>query len=362
MLRPEQISVVVQGPITGRPGDPHGSRLTLRCLESVRRHLPGAEIVLSTWPGSDVSGLPFDRLVVNEDPGGMTCDSGNRPRTLGPCQYNTNRQIVSTRGGLLAASRDYAMKLRSDMELTGTGFLRYFGRYRARNDEWRIFRDRVVIPTYFSRNPHRYRYPFNPSDWFHFGWREDLLNLWDIPLADHEMVRWFETREPPREDPLPWPTYRYTGEQYIWLSFLRKHGPVAFDHRADVSHDAIAVSELTIANNLVIVELADLNIRFRKYPISLLEWATLYTHGEWQRLYQKYCNPSFRCAPDLVGWRKRAYDSLLAPANRVMLSPRSMKWVAELNSRWERRFPGSFGAVRSAYLASISFFGRLARR
>ncbi len=362
MLSSDQISVVVQGPIVGGPHDPYKRRLTLRSLESVRRHLPDAEIVLSTWRGSDASGLPFDRLVESEDPGGMDCDNGNRPRTLGPCQYNTNRQIVSTRDGLRAASRDYAMKLRSDMELTGTGFLRYFGRYPARSDAWRIFRERVVIPTYFSRNPHRYPYPFNPSDWFHFGRREDLVDLWDIPLADHEMVRWFETRQPPVEDPLPWPTYRYTAEQYIWLSFLRKHAPVACDHRADISHDAVAISELTIANNLVIAELADLNIRFRKYPIPLPEWVTLYTHGDWERLYQRYCAPDFRCAPDFVRWRKRAYDTLLAPAHQVVLSPRSVKWAAELNSRWERRFPGSFSAARSAYLASVSFFGRLARR
>lgn len=362
MLSSGRISVVVQGPISGGPYDPHRKRLTLRGLESVRRHLPDSEIVLSTWRGSDVSGLPFDRLVESEDPGGMSCDQGNRPRTLGPCQYNTNRQIVSTRAGLLAASREYAMKLRSDMELTGTGFLRYFGRYPARAGAWRIFRERVVTPTYFARNPHRYPYPFNPSDWFHFGRREDLLALWDIPLADQEMVRWFEARQPPREDPLPWPTYRYTAEQYIWLSFLRKHAPVACDHRADVAGDAIAVSELTIANNLVIAEVAELGISFRKYPISLVEWATLYTHGEWERLYRKYCDPDFRCAPDFVGWRKGAYGALLAPAHQVLLSPRSMKWVAGLNSRWERRFPRSFGVARSAYLASVSFFGRLARR
>lgn len=49
------ISVVVQGAI-----DPH---LTPMCLQSIRKHLPGAEIILSTWQNSRVDGLNYDKLV-----------------------------------------------------------------------------------------------------------------------------------------------------------------------------------------------------------------------------------------------------------------------------------------------------------
>src|SRR4051812_3848818 len=48
-VSPEDISVVVQGPIVGRDHWPPSKRLTERCLASIRHQLPGAEIILSTW-------------------------------------------------------------------------------------------------------------------------------------------------------------------------------------------------------------------------------------------------------------------------------------------------------------------------
>ena len=42
-IDPREISVVVQGPITGRPTDPPQQQLTRLCLEGLRRHLPGAD-------------------------------------------------------------------------------------------------------------------------------------------------------------------------------------------------------------------------------------------------------------------------------------------------------------------------------
>ncbi len=52
MIEPYEISVVVQGPIVGKPEDPYEKRLTYRCLESVHKYLPGAEVIVATWKGS----------------------------------------------------------------------------------------------------------------------------------------------------------------------------------------------------------------------------------------------------------------------------------------------------------------------
>ncbi len=56
----QEISVVVQGPVVGASSDPDDRQLTRRCLTSIRALLPNAEIILSTWRGSDVSGLQLD--------------------------------------------------------------------------------------------------------------------------------------------------------------------------------------------------------------------------------------------------------------------------------------------------------------
>ncbi|MDB4916146.1 MAG: WavE lipopolysaccharide synthesis [Gemmatimonadetes bacterium] len=358
-IAPPDISIVVQGPISGTPSDSAVARLTLRCLESVRRQLPGAEIILSTWKGSDLSGLPFDTVIENDDPGALRLDDMLRSHIQ--FYYNANRQIVSTRNGLRAATRPYAMKLRSDMILTGTGFLSLFGRYEKRAADWSILRARVIASTFFSRNPRkRYPYAFHPSDWFHFGYLEDVSDLWEIPLAGDEIPRWFETHPRPAGDTEAWAMYRYTVEQYIWTAFLRKHGPVHFDHKRDTSNSAVALSELTIANNLVLGEVRMLGLEFPKYPVSLANQVTLYTHAEWQQLYQRYCDPAFRPAVNIEAASRRARFAAES-AREFFLSPRNTRIGRTLSTGVERRFPRSFRLMKRSYSSLVNSFASRVR-
>src|SRR5690242_7841279 len=103
-VAPQDISFVIQGPVRAELADNVGS---------IRALFPGAEIVLSTWQGKEPD-VEVDHVVVNQDPGA----------TLWRDNENTSRQIVSTRNGLLSASRPYAVKMRSDCVVTGDGFVR----------------------------------------------------------------------------------------------------------------------------------------------------------------------------------------------------------------------------------------------
>jgi hypothetical protein len=100
MILSKDISVVVQGPIHTQ------DNLTKRVLESVRTHLPDAELILSTWKGSKVDGLDCDILLLNEDPGALEKQPIN--------SRNLNRQIVSTCNGIMASTRIFVLKLRTD--------------------------------------------------------------------------------------------------------------------------------------------------------------------------------------------------------------------------------------------------------
>lgn len=112
----KEIAVIVQGHVRGKPCDPEAERWTDLSLRSVRRYLPEAQIILSTFQECDVSGLTFDTLVRSEDPGYL--DLGERNRLVG----NTNRQIVSTRAGLKKVDRKYVLKMRYDLVLSGCEF------------------------------------------------------------------------------------------------------------------------------------------------------------------------------------------------------------------------------------------------
>ena len=111
-IKPEEISIVVQGPIM-----PY----TANCLAGTRRVLPDSEIVLSTWKDSDVSGLDYDKVVFSDDPGGDKLFLENDQLL-----NNVNRQIISAYSGIKAATRKYVIKMRTDFEIVSDGFLSCF--------------------------------------------------------------------------------------------------------------------------------------------------------------------------------------------------------------------------------------------
>ena len=98
-------SVIIQGPILGKREEPKEAQLTMQCIESVRRVLPGSEIIISTWDGTDVSHLDYDKVVFSQDPGAITYNDYELKHVFN----NNNRQIVSTKNGLNSATKLYSM-------------------------------------------------------------------------------------------------------------------------------------------------------------------------------------------------------------------------------------------------------------
>jgi len=276
----KDISFVVQGAID--------RSATPQCLASIRKWHPEAEIVLSTWESADVSGLDYDVLVTSTDPGAYNVMLPTGIKVMG----NGNRQIVSTRNGLLKASRKYAVKLRNDIVLLGDKWMEMWDRFPQRSPEWRMFQERIITGNWYARNPVReVRKPFHPSDWFMFGLREDLLLLWDIELEpEPESAWWFRSRPLPKK---AWDlndTRRYFAEQYLWKTLMLKFGDLRFDHYMDASPENIRLTELTFANNLIILETHQFPFVMLKYPNPKWAWQfACYSHREWVRLYREYC-------------------------------------------------------------------------
>ena len=294
------ITVVVQGPVVGGPNDDRGNRLTHRCLESVRQHLPGARIVLSTWEDSDLGDLDYDNVVLNKDPGGFFMSTCRDPKILNEVN-NVNRQIVSTAAGIKLADRNYILKLRSDIKLKSDNFLKYYGKYLSKGIDYCILDDRIVTCSFFARNPRTHESPFHPSDWVSFGNKSDLTRIWNIPLIEETEQRWFLDRARPKAVKQYYKTLvsRYNTEQYLWIGFLRKHGyRVSADHMFDVNDRSIIETEMSFANNLVIISPAEFGIKFLKtFHEQWLPQKTI-THHDWLRLYSKYCDPT--CNPPLI--------------------------------------------------------------
>ena len=184
----DDVSVVIQGPVHGAPNDPPERQLTREAIASARRAWPGCQVIVSTWSNADVSNLQPDRMVLNLDPGAVPLNDSPNNRLFN----NLNRQIVSTRAGLAVAERSWAIKLRSDCALEcPADFASLVLPVGA--SPWKLFDDRVVILSTFTRNPLRRPLLYHASDLFQAGRRQDLVAIWSAALVEEpHFTRWLQ--------------------------------------------------------------------------------------------------------------------------------------------------------------------------
>lgn len=277
-MRPDcsDITFVVQGPII--------SHVTLGSLLSIRRSFPASPIILSTWKGHDASSLVYDELILSDDPGFFYYSD-----RAGERQNNVNRQIISTVAGLQRVQTEYVFKIRTDFNITGADFLQFWNRFPAEDPDYKVFGDKILACSYFSRNPSsRMRFPFHPSDLAFFGKTDDMMRLFDVPLMTEAEAYWDKKNSR---------FNRYIPEQHIFINCLRKSGKtVQCDRYDDNSDHNIVETEKYFASNFVFLTFEQFNLVPQK-PIFLMKphpnsFRTCYTHHEWLGLYKKYVDPT----------------------------------------------------------------------
>jgi hypothetical protein len=285
-ISPSDFSVIIQGPILGKPGDPYDLQLTIQCIESVRRVLPGSEIILSTWVGSAVSHLDYDKVVFSKDPGAVSYNDNNNKFN------NNNRQILSTYNGLTHSSRKYSIKLRGDCKLSHSGFISLLNKYPYRS-KYKFFKKRIITSTVFSLNPRKIPILFHISDIFQVGLTSDIKQLWDIPMQPEPITtrgglkcNWNSN------DPYPEEGYemKFAAEQYIWFAFCKKRKlNLNLKFYSQVSIDKIVKSELSLINNFLILSPQEIGLVLPNKMIKFINYPFIYSSKDWIYLYNKYC-------------------------------------------------------------------------
>lgn len=258
------LSIIIQGPIEHGISVVTQLPITLSLCLSIKRLLPRAEVILSTWADEDVKGIPFDVLVQSHDPG---------PQGLldGFVTNNVNRQIITTRAGLQTAGRKFAMKIRSDIELLGTEFLEKLPLIPRISGDEAIFSHKIIANNLSSRNARAVekRMPghwllFHPSDHLHAGYTSDLSFLWDISLqSEQDATYYLNTFRPNkyRDNELS----RLTPEQFVFISAMNKVRYVEFPHYASQNEELLKLSEKYLNTNFCHMPDRILPIRFQKY-------------------------------------------------------------------------------------------------
>ncbi len=196
MIKSEDIDVVIQGAIDSN---------TVICAESVRKFLPYANIILSTWSRADASDVDYDVLHYEDDPG------RNMITRLG----NINREIVGRRGGCRECSRDYTLIMRSDSKIINLNFINWYeSDLPDVSNGYNFLKERIVICStgWFDNSI------FFMCDWFFFGKREDIADMFDLEIAPDSL------EEYPRRPGKRVPQFS-SPHEYLAITWVKKHLP-----------------------------------------------------------------------------------------------------------------------------------------
>lgn len=252
------ISVIVQGAI---------SENTKHTISNIRKILPDAEIIVSTWKrdilDKEIVSIS-DMIIINTDPG---------PSFFGD---NRNRQIHSTLSGMKAARRKYALKIRTDMDLVSDGFINIFERFNSISRENPIFKNRIV--TLNTHDPYICG-AFHFSDFVQFGSIDDLIDLWDVP----SYFNFQKYNEYVVEN------YNSSPERYIFGMYLNKKTGFSFEKKSMCDKDYIIQSNKFLVDNIIPADSGILGITHVKNkhmnnisdnPFTV-QWMTHYSFGDW---------------------------------------------------------------------------------
>ena len=288
----KDISVVVQGGID--------SSTTSICLSRIRKYLPESEIILSTWEGSNLDGLEYDKLILNHDPGAGICDP------IDGRKNNTNRQIQSTYNGIKQVNRRYTLKIRSDVLLESNGFVRYFGKFNKDyvcKGSYPLFKNRILIPCVWTRekatNDGKVMWqPYHISDWMMFGLTEDVLTLFDIPFqSEYDACYYFLVNCRKQFDAFDngacQHNWRYTPEQYILYNCIKKKYPEFpnFDHKLDYTSTHMELYHKILVENFIVINKEMWSFSSEKHDLDyyiLNMFDDLIKYSDYLKLFSEY--------------------------------------------------------------------------
>jgi hypothetical protein len=317
LIESKDISVVVQGAIDKKE--------TPKCLKSIRKYLPGAQIILSTWDNSDTKNLDYDILIENTDPGAVIHDF------VFGMYNNTNRQIYSTQEGIKLAKNKYILKLRTDFFLKGNNFLNYWDKFNKSNKEFKCFNHRVIVASVYSREVsdlNSSSLPFHPSDFFFFGEADDVKKYFlKTKLLSNEDLATYPYKYEYKK-PYITITMRYSPEQYLCLSFFRQFYNIKFDDLTDWDKENVELSTNLLYNNFIFLGEQESEIFSKKHSISLKnedKIAGLITYKQFVSKYKKLCDTNFNMKDSYTIKAKfnKHYNIFFRPIKKFL------KWLGE---------------------------------
>lgn len=233
------ITFVFQGPYYSSANSRNSTCLA---AESIKHYFPGSPIIFSTWNNPENSQF-FDKIILNDDPG----PGGKYYLDKRKVPDNINRQIISSRNGMLNVQTPYAVKLRSDIYFTSSNLLSHLRSLEFSNSPYSFCEKKLLTASNLSCNPLiKNTFLYHPCDWLTAGLTRDLQNYYTIDLASEDHFNYHDDNSIDADCQQPLAS-RFAAEQYILLKNVDKIPyqvskiENCFDRRISALKDSIKV-------------------------------------------------------------------------------------------------------------------------
>lgn len=295
LISQSEVSIVIQGGILNSSRE-LDKNFTFN-LNLTLNNFPKSEIIVSTWKADDAiedtlrNIYPGIKFLFNEDVGSISSnvDGVN-------VVSNINRMLVSSVEGLKCASKKYSIKMRTDSYLYNDNILSCLSDYFLENkflsvedierqEEYKVFGRHLINCNLFARNPYsQLPFLYHPGDIMVAGLTQDVLDFFDIPLADESIFHHCKSM-------MNSCYMRFVPEQYVWVKNLER-SICGFEFLGNFSRNAAEVerSEKLYVNNFLPLDSVKLGFVWRKHKEVYFNkgWSSLYQPFDWIDLYSKY--------------------------------------------------------------------------
>lgn len=301
MIDSKDISIVIQGK--------NEKIKTAKCINSIRKYLPGSTIIFSTYKNEYVKDLDYDILVESDDPGATLLSN--------KMYNNINRILTTTKAGLEKVKTLYCIKMRSDLIFNNEKILsNIFEKFTKRDKNFSIFKQRVVFYPLWSRqfefiaNIHKILTPFYLSDWFCFGLTEDIKNYFEkCPSTLEPDFTNYYKKEKNRIKGFYDPNvcWRFSPEQWFCVNFFKRYYKSAnMSCSQDYSEERMALSNQILSNNIIIAGYDEIGVYIQKEIYKKISknidkemqknpiWLSgIFSHYKFLKLYKQYCDSNY---------------------------------------------------------------------
>ena len=309
MIESQDISIIVQGAIN--------TVETKKCIKSIRKYLPDAEIILSTWENEPTENLDYDIIVLNTEPSSILIDSYKSKKIYN----NLNKQLISTQNGLKQATKKYTLKIRSDLIIEKPTFLEFFDNYPKRIERYKLFEHKVIIPMLLTRyNYNKNKMPFHISDWWFFGLTNDIKKYFEKTklVEEPNFTNYFANEENKyKKNPYGKIPHKFAPEQYFGYScFARNFDDIYMEDASDYSEELMEKYRKCLLNNFIILDFKHSGIYLNKYLFSKNEkligdqYIDLYNPYRYQKDYKEICDNEFLITETPILEDKKTYSKM----------------------------------------------------